>query len=230
MILNTQCIDIGDICICYVAVYYSCCCWLQCTDAHGCEDMYLLYIYICLYILAPRKTKQKRKLSLVIAFRLCLTSFRVRFYLYLYLFVSLSLSHSAAWARLFLFSFLLQFNLPSVWVGSVQACAWLRITIAEYNIQCNFPFMQIWKSIFGLCMRWNGLYNKYQPLSIPFTCTRVHKKTVRFILFWFIRLVGWLADWLAGWFVSGSHRTYLWHITLYSEQYCSKHIHSCIAT
>lgn len=39
----------------------------------------------------------------------------------------------------------------------------LCIAIAENNTQCNFPFMQIWKSIFGLCACF-GLYNKQQPL------------------------------------------------------------------
>lgn len=56
----TQCNDIGDICICYVAMVYSCC-WLKCTDAHS----YCSFTSVCAFehIGSPNKSESSASSS-----------------------------------------------------------------------------------------------------------------------------------------------------------------------
>lgn len=257
MNLNTQCNDIEweDICICYVAICALCRCWLRRVCVQKCT--WMRYIYgtftsVCAFehIGSPPNKSE---------------SFSPSVLLYHNFFLSFSHSLSLSlpinsFSRSLIFS---QFDSVYVVYGvrmgptlhtlapTIHRC--VNLLFAENNIQCNFPFMQIWKSIFGLCMLWIMQYTYtqqptlalshfiscffglhiYRLLSLYLCHSRVPIQCMAVVVFFFVHsfVLKFLCVMLLLFFFRlvshrshRSHWTHLHHITLCSGT------HSCIAT
>lgn len=170
-ILSTQCIDIGWMIfvylLCSTVLYYNrlySCCWLQCTDARGC-DVFIVDLHLFVHLSTSEAQTKAKAFSSTFGF--VLKSFVLR----------LTLVHPpcesglcvVGWCGASSLSIWLEKRvLSTVWVcGRCGACAWLSLSLCL----CAFAIAE--NNIFLLCKYGNrfsvcachGLCNKQQPFT-----------------------------------------------------------------